>query len=135
MIEYLLVILIIMAICIFCYSDKFSFFQNWNIDNMTNLISFKGTTSEKYLVLYYAPWCGACKRFMPHCKQISSHIDSNEKYKTKTNMIDCVSNKEVCKRDSINSYPTIRLITSDGKVIEYDGPRTNKHLTSFIMNN
>lgn len=80
------------------------------------------------IVLYHTPWCGYCKRFKPTWQKLK------DKHKNMVKFVDinCEKHKDVCKTHEISSYPTIRLITNDGKVVEYDGDRSEDDLLKFI---
>ena len=71
---------------------------------------FQNAVQEKEtLVLFYAPWCGFCRRFLPTFEEYS-----------KTCSKECVlinkeESPELCKEYSINYYPTV-IWFKDGNV-------------------
>lgn len=79
--------------------------------------------------LYYADWCGHCKKFKPVwnkiCDEFKDKIKFNE-YESK--------NEEKIKLARISGYPTIK-ITVGGNTKEYDGERNKlgSHLNSLLQ--
>ena len=90
----------------------------------------KKSKSEGNLVLYYAPWCGHCKNFIPTYKKFSDKA-KNDYPSLTVEMINCVDNK--CPQD-IRGYPTVKYIKGDTNV-DFKGPRTVDGLNSFVQNN
>ena len=83
----------------------------------------------KKLVLFYADWCG-------HCKKVKPEWEKAEK-KAKGNMIkiDC-SGKEGKSADlmakyNVEGFPTI-IVFQDGEPTEYDGGRTEDDFLSVF---
>ena len=87
-----------------------------------------GRKYEKTLLLYHMPWCGYCKDFIPVWNMLKPY---KQYYNVDMQSINCERYPEICKRDNITSYPTIRLV-SGNKIIEYDGNRTLEDLLQFI---
>jgi len=85
-------------------------------------------SKKNVLVEFYAPWCG-------HCKQLAPIWDKlGEKFKDRDDLI-------IAKMDStvneladvkVQSFPTIKYFTKDGKVVDYGGERTLEAFSKFI---
>ncbi|KAG7392621.1 Sulfhydryl oxidase 1 [Phytophthora pseudosyringae] len=64
-------------------------------------------SSAVWLVDYYAPWCPHCRQFAPAWEKAAAF------YADKANVniaaVDCTQNSEVCNREGIMGYPTIKL--------------------------
>jgi thiol-disulfide isomerase/thioredoxin len=92
--------------------------------------SYEG--NDKVLVMYYANWCGHCKRTKPEFQQL---IDSY-KGKIKVLMIDCEEpeNKALVKSQKINGFPTIRFYPSglNDNYEEYTGGRTYSDFIEYL---
>ena len=92
--------------------------QEDNLHTLTN-------SNKKSFIMFYAPWCGHCKRSMPAYKRI---IDS---YKNDSNItvfkVNCDDNKDIAREHNIEGYPTIRLYPSGmknkNKYVDYDGEK------------
>lgn len=102
------------------------------INNIENIISdaedrLNIDGDSKKCILFYAPWCGYCKQFMPAWNKFE------EKMKNKINIekIDCVENPEQCKKYDIQGYPTIKLVNGN-KITEFNGPRNVESLIKFV---
>jgi thiol-disulfide isomerase/thioredoxin len=89
------------------------------------------TGEQPTLVLFYANWCGHCKKLKPTWEeatkkakesdltmvQIDVGGNDNDSEETKK------KNAEITKKYNINGYPTIMLF-SNGTQTPYEGPRT-----------
>jgi protein disulfide-isomerase-like protein len=76
------------------------------------------SSSEKTLVLYFAPWCGHCKKLKPEWEKL-------EKSGIKGVTISKVNSDEEeskTKEAGVDSYPTIILYNKGEKQV-YSGPR------------
>ena len=77
------------------------------------------------MTLYYAPWCGHCKHFMPEYEKfrelaVSRHQGIN------VTKVDCT--KEKCP--NIRGYPTVQF-TDGNNTKEFSGQRTADSLSQF----
>ena len=80
-------------------------------------------SKDIWLVEFYAPWCGHCKKLEPHWKAAAAQLYG----KVKLGKIDGDVEENVKKRFNIEGYPSIKLFPygekTDKKAEEYDGPR------------
>ena len=101
--------------------------------NMNNT-NIKGGKNKKHKCnLYYAPWCGHCQRFEPVWDKVSQK--PNLKKDIKFVKINGDENSKKLIKDGVEGFPTIRLITDNNEVIEYQGDRTEKDFERFLKNN
>ena len=92
------------------------------------------------ITLFYADWCGHCKKFMGETwGQLKEKFSSNNA--VQLNQIDCTSVKtaiETPAGKSVEGFPTLILNYKDknGKYIEeeYNGPRSFQVIASVINN-
>ena len=86
------------------------------------------------IYLFFTTWC-------PYCKQAKPAWDSfKEKMKDKVinntsfifEEIDCDKNSELADKYKIEGYPTIKLITEDGTVYDYDAKPDVNTLSKFV---
>jgi protein disulfide-isomerase-like protein len=86
------------------------------------------------LVLFYAPWCGHCKKMMPTwdllTKSNTSGVDIVK--------VNCDENKDLAKKHSIQGFPTVKFLpqgvlnTLPDAAQEYNGARTLGALKSHL---
>lgn len=79
-------------------------------------------------ILYYAPWCGHSKNFLPAWNKFEEQNKGNPKVSIKK--IDCDSS-DVCDKKKIQGFPTC-VLYKENKEIQYNGDRTVGSLNSFI---
>ena len=91
--------------------------------------NFQGGEHKPALVLYYAPWCGHCKKFMPEWNKLSQNLGSNGNIAV--NKVDCDANPEEAEKNDVDGFPTVVLHTDD-KSIKYEGERSEKAIMSWI---
>eukprot|EP01116_Phalansterium_solitarium_P025319 TRINITY_DN9627_c0_g1_i2.p1 TRINITY_DN9627_c0_g1~~TRINITY_DN9627_c0_g1_i2.p1 ORF type:complete len:324 (-),score=13.38 TRINITY_DN9627_c0_g1_i2:130-1101(-) len=85
----------------------------------------QATSSGRWLVEFYAPWCGHCKQLAPVWDQLATEAKSfTGKHAFKVAKVDCTSNEAVATQFGIQGYPTIKLIVaSEGEVCEFNSAR------------
>ena len=84
------------------------------------------TKSGTQLVLFYADWCGHCKKIKPVWDEAATELADTDKKMLKINCGNGTEKeKEIMKKYNIDGYPTI-ILFKDGKPMPYEGAR-NKH--------
>jgi len=108
------------------------------IERFTNGGSSKSKGSKgstKTLEYFYMPSCPHCKDFNPVWDEVTSKI-SEEDVAVRTQKLNLLEDgEEHGKKYNVNAAPTILLITDDGDVKEYKGPREADAIMSFIKDN
>ena len=90
--------------------------------------------AEPSLVLFYAPWCGHCKRMMPVWDELTK-LNSTGINVMKVN---CDENKDIAKKHNIKGFPTVKFLpqgmlkTLPNAAIEYNGKRTLSSLQNYL---
>ena len=78
-----------------------------------------------WLVEFYAPWCGHCKNLAPEYEKAAKALKGIANIAA----IDASNERTDVQ---IQGYPTIKFF-QDGKVSDYDGPRTADGIVDFIL--
>jgi thioredoxin 1 len=116
----LIVVTMIIAGCVvYLYS------KNMNLSK--EKLHIEDFESNKKLLLFYAPWCGASKSFLPTWERLESEI-STEKYN-----VDLDENKQISEQYNIKFLPTVFLV-NNGQAIKYEGNRTYEEILQFFNN-
>ena len=79
----------------------------------------------KWLVCYYAEWCGYCKRMADDWEQFENKVLENKLDITVVK----IEQKNIT--DNITGYPTI-IYYDNGKPEKYIGERTTEDLYAFV---
>ena len=79
------------------------------------------------ITLYHMIGCGPCNKFMP---EFDKFIDNVKEKKLNYN-INKIESNDVTDKDGVDSFPTVK-ISIDGKIYDYDGPRTANDLQDYI---
>jgi len=87
--------------------------------------------SKPMVVLFYAPWCGHCKKFKPEYDQIADDL------KMTLYAVNCDEESELANKFHIQGFPTIKCIKSDNEHIsfgegEHDGHRNREDVSKWI---
>ncbi|XP_050418751.1 dnaJ homolog subfamily C member 10 [Patella vulgata] len=93
-----------------------------NKESFNRLVKNK-QSDEIWLVDFYAPWCGPCMQLAPEWRRLAKMLKSTKGVHVAE--VDCQENSDVCRQESINSYPTMRLFpmgtTNTAKFHMYNG--------------
>lgn len=60
--------------------------------------------TQHSLVMFYAPWCGHCKRFKPELGAVAAYTQDLD---LAIVGVDCTLNTALCKRFEVKGYPTV----------------------------
>jgi len=79
---------------------------------------------DTLLLVFYAPWCGHCKRLEPALSELAQSHDVAK--------ADGTEHRVLAARFGVRGYPSLFLIKSRGDVYGYEGDRGAKALDAFI---
>jgi len=85
------------------------------------------TSKGTWLLEFYAPWCGHCKRLAPVYEQVATAL----KGVVHVGKVDCTLQKVVCSQYDISGYPTI-YYKKDNQIYSYEGPRALEDFKKFV---
>jgi len=86
------------------------------------------TSKGQWLIEFYAPWCGHCKKLAPTWETLAKQLKSQEVNVAK---VDATVETGTAGRYGIRGYPTIKFFW-DGVVREYKGQRNIDDFIKFI---
>jgi len=103
-----------------------------NEDGTSNVIVLTDETFDEsldaggdWLIEFYAPWCGHCKKLVP----IWDELSNTKAFKVAK--VDCTIEDDLAKRFGIKGFPTIKFF-HDGKFYDYRAARTVEAFTDFV---
>jgi len=110
------VVYLILAACVIgAFAEEAS-----KVEVLTQANFDEKTKEGLWLIKFFAPWCGHCKRLAP------TWIELAEKAEGKFHVaeVDCTVEKDLATRFNIRGFPTIKFIANGGEAEEVRVPRT-----------
>ncbi|CAM8948620.1 unnamed protein product [Rhodiola kirilowii] len=87
-------------------------------------------SKDLWIVEFFAPWCGHCKKLAPEWKKAANKLNG----KVKLGHVNCDEEKSLMARFSVQSFPTILVFGADKDApTPYEGGRTASAIESFAM--
>ncbi|CAN1220031.1 Protein disulfide isomerase-like 2-3 [Linum perenne] len=87
-------------------------------------------SKDLWIVEFFAPWCGHCKKLAPEWKRAAGNL----KGKVKLGHVDCDSDKSLMSRFNVKGFPTILVFGADKDApTPYEGARTASGIESFAL--
>jgi thiol-disulfide isomerase/thioredoxin len=89
--------------------------------------------NQNTFTMYYADWCGHCKKIKPEFEKFmkSGPINVNGK-SCEIRMISPEKQPDAAAGKPIRGFPTFLMETTDGQVVEYKGERSTQGFLEFI---
>jgi len=89
----------------------------------------EATAGKTAFVMFYAPWCGHCKRMKPAWMSLKKQYQDHPTIVVAD--VDCVgAGKTMCDEVGVRGFPTIKY-GDPGSLSDYRGGRTYKDLSDF----
>ncbi|KAK4019857.1 protein disulfide-isomerase A5 [Daphnia magna] len=94
--------------------------------------NFKPTLkkTKHALVMFYAPWCGHCKRAKPEYTAAAARLKDD--YKVVLAAVDCTIQQALCKVYDVKGFPSFIYFNYLKNSRPYSGGRTESEFVSFM---
>ncbi|KAI1888897.1 hypothetical protein AGOR_G00173490 [Albula goreensis] len=87
------------------------------------------STDDVWLVDFYAPWCGYCKKLEPVWQEVAVELKSSGS-PVRVGKMDATAYAGIASDFGVRGYPTIKLLKGDLNY-NYKGPRTKDDIIEF----
>lgn len=84
------------------------------------------------LVMFYAPWCGHCKKTKPEFSAAAAEF--REDPRVAIAAVDCTKYATVCSTYGVRGYPTFKYFSYLKTNSDYNGGRTEADFVKFMKN-
>ncbi|KAF3703740.1 Protein disulfide-isomerase TMX3 [Channa argus] len=92
--------------------------------------TFKDTrVNDIWLVDFYAPWCGYCKKLEPIWQEVGAELKTSGS-PVRVGKMDATAYSGMASEFGVRGYPTIKLLKGD-LAYNYKGPRTKDDIVEF----
>jgi len=85
------------------------------------------------LVMFYAPWCGHCKRAKPHFVSAAKKL-AERNLEGKLAAVDCTKQQQLSKRFGIKGFPTIKYFKDGEFAFDAGDAREEASILKFMSN-
>jgi protein disulfide isomerase len=79
-----------------------------------------------FLIKFYAPWCGHCKRLAPTWDRLANALRGT----VNVAKVNCDEHSHICQKFGVRGYPTLKFLRGS-TATEYNGARTEPDLIAF----
>jgi protein disulfide-isomerase-like protein len=108
-----------------------------NVIDLTSANFAKQTSNgDAWMLLFYAPWCGHCKKVAPIYERTATTMENQYKPEKHVSFgqVDGNAEKGLSARFSLTGFPTIFHIEANGKAVRtYSGQRTEDAFVAFAL--
>jgi len=95
-------------------------------------------SAGSHFVMFYAPWCGHCKRLHPIWIQLAEKYNEEQERDFVTiGKVDCTVDTNLCADQDVTGYPTLKLFNNGDLAngIRYRGKREVSAFDKFLFEN
>lgn len=82
------------------------------------------------LVMFYAPWCGHCKKAKPEFVKSAEYFKDDSRVAFAA--VDCTTQQQVCSQYGVKGYPTLKYFSYLKHEKAYEGGRTEADFIAFM---
>lgn len=119
--------LLLSSLCYFTFAAETDVLELTDID-----FSSQVAEHETVLVMFYAPWCGHCKKLKPEYAKAAELIKYNDPPVILAK-VDCTeAGKETCNKFGVTGYPTLKIFRNGEFSQEYNGPREAGGIVKYL---
>jgi len=91
-----------------------------------------GVKTDAHFIMFFAPWCGHCKRLQPTWNEMAEKYNNDEESKVKIAKVDCTAQTPVCSQEGVSAYPTLKFFRPGQEALIYKGRRDQETLEKYI---
>eukprot|EP01133_Synstelium_polycarpum_P009179 gene9179-10770_t len=81
----------------------------------------------RWMVMFYAPWCGYCKKYMPQFEALAPTFKGTVNF----GKVNCEATPSICELYSIPGYPTLKHIEAGG-YRDYNGEASDTNIKTYL---
>ena len=103
----------------------------------SDVVQLKGDNFEEFvktnnvvLAEFYAPWCGHCKALAPEYEEAATQLKEKD---IKLVKVDCTEETDLCQKQGVEGYPTLKVFRGVDNVTPYKGQRKAAAITSYMI--
>jgi protein disulfide isomerase len=107
------------------------------VETVEGLTTIVGKSIDKYtdgsknaFVLFYAPWCGHCKKLHPDFEKMAKELEEEDVIIGK---IDATANDFDRVKFTVEGFPTLYFIPAGGQPERYEGGRTAAEMKTYVL--
>ncbi|PIK46850.1 putative protein disulfide-isomerase A5 [Apostichopus japonicus] len=108
------------------WSDEPSSVNHLTGDTFSSFI----TENKNVLTMFYAPWCGHCKKAKPHFTAAAEKLKDNAD--SRLAAVDCTEVKDICQKYGVSGYPTFKLFQNGELGEPFTGGRDEAGFVNFM---
>jgi len=103
-----------------------------DVKDLTDENFDEGVSLDTTLVMFYAPWCGHCKRLKPEYAKAAELLKEDDPPITLAK-VDCTeAGKKTCERFTVSGYPTLKIFKNGEVSQDYNGPREAGGIAKYM---